>query len=1003
MYSFIFPIFLSITVSWADPLHEQDTLLWMQQSVASVNGFFQQPWACGGSDPGLQDMRQFHLNWHCANPDRGPDNFGNRFFGFHKQFLQGYNSYLASVGSPRVQVWEPGPEKPIPPGYQGRPRGTACTDCQAIPPEWLAPPDGMLNTFRSASALGWALIRWHNDNHGFVASASAEAGASGRCSGGRPDMGCAAWSPNDPIFYSYHHVFDEIQDNWRTLQPTDVAIVLDRSGSMALPGSTGSTSTRLDAAKSAAAMFADLVDETGGHKIGMVSFSTQASSSPDMPLTDPAAAPGVLAAALARLTADGMTSIGDGLIKGQALVASGAEERKAILLMTDGEENRAPMIRDAYGPLGDATHVCSIGLGTSLTLNGPKMSQLAERQGGIYISTPDDLELKKFFVFCFANIFDSFVGEDPLDVLEANELVSAPTVHRAVGDEKVTFILGWDNETSPLRLAITTPSGSVLDLNAPDVTSKVGPSWHIVRIKTPYFGETDGDWTARVVRPVTSFVNGFTPRSFVNASDGLELFRAELSVLCGGPNDCRHILYYEDQPLNLLDSFDTQSSVYADGLAQMTGRGILGNVTMATNATEFDSLLRDVKQYDLLVYSSQFAKSAQTYDARLAEILCARLIKSIVSDTRGTTIPGATDILKCAGAGPGQSSKEYTHIYSANSSFVSWPAEIQQPPDVPFPPHPLFPADSRRSSVQATYNNDTRHPAVIAVGASLASRQRYFVTVLTRGRAKVKPWLYRNNTYTLEDLHPTFRLPITHRPPCGFSSVNATVTITRPLASTSNLTLNANAPTSTTLAGDTLGPRAAAAQVLGPDRATPPTTTITLPLWDDGTHGDTVAGDHFYETAVPPDLVRFDGEYHLHARFRLCTTNCGRGAGTGNETCGAQETCILREAHQTIFVTAGLAPSGTKVSVQNLGVGNGGRARASVKVTPGDARGTLLGPGFAEQLVVTRVGDVVVEAMREFDGRGTYEILVSYVRVEGARMVVAMFGRPGGNVTVALP
>jgi len=890
-------------------------------------------------------------------------------------------------------VWEPSPGKVIPPSYQGRPRDTPCRLCQAIPREWLAPPDGTLNTFRSANALGSALIGWHNDNHVFVTRASADAGSTGRCSGGRPDMGCPAWSPNDPIFYPYHHVFDEIQDNWRTLQPTDVAIVLDRSGSMALPGTSGST--RLEAAKSAAALFAELVEETGGHKIGMVSFATQASGSPDMPLTDPAAAPGVLAAALARLTADGMTSIGDGLIKGQVLVASGTEERKAILLMTDGEENTAPMIRDAYGPLGDTTHVCSIGLGTSMTLNGPKMSQLAERQGGIYISTPNDLELKKFFVFCFANIFDSFVGEDPLDVLEANEVVSAPTVHRAVGDEKITFILGWDNETSPLRLAITTPLGSVLDLSAPGVTSKVGPSWHIVRVKTPYFGETDGAWTARAVRPVTSFVNGFTSRSFVNASSGLELFRAQLSALCGGsPKNCRHILYYEDQPPNPLDSFNTRSSIYADGLAQMTGRGILGNVTMTTNATEFDSLLREFERYDLLVYSSQFTKSAQPYDARLAEILCARLLKSIVSDNRGTTVPGAIDILKCAGAGPGPSSREYTHLYPATSSFLSRPAEIQQPPDVPFPPHPLFPGDSRRSSVQATYNNDSRYPAVIAVGAALASRQDYFITILTRGPAKVKPWLYRNNTYTLEDLHPTFRLPITHRPPCGFSSVNATVTITRPLASTSNLTLNANAPASITLAGDALGPRAAAAQALGPDRAAPPTAVVELPLWDDGTHGDTVAGDHFYETAVPPEMIRFDGEYHLHARFRLCTSNCGSG------TCDAKETCVLREAHQTVFVTASMVPSGTKVSVQDLGGGGGGRVRASVRVTPGDAGGTLLGPGFADELVVTQVGDVVVEKVGEFDGRGTYEILVNYVR--GAKVVVAQFGRPGNGVTVAL-
>lgn len=213
------------------------------------------------------------------------------------------------------------------------------------------------------------------------------------------------------------------------------------------------------------------------------------------------------------------------------------------------------------------------------------------------------------------------------------------------------------------------------------------------------------------------------------------------------------------------------------------------------------------------------------------------------------------------------------------------------------------------------------------------------------------------------------------------------------------MTLGANAPASTTLAGDALGPRAAAALRLGADRAAPPTADVVLPLWDDGTHGDTVAGDHFYETAVPPDLLQFDGEYHLHARFRLCTSNCSSGRGNG--TCGAQETCVVREAHQTVFVTAGMVPSGTRVSVQNLGHVGGVRVRASVRVTPGDAGGTLLGPGFADQLVVTRVGDVAVETVREFDSRGTYEILVNYVR--GARVIVAQFGRPKNNVTITLP
>ena len=104
-----------------------------------------------------------------------------------------------------------------------------------------------------------------------------------------------------------------------------------------------------------------------------------------------------------------------------------------MLLLTDGMENTAPLIATVQAWLGD-THVCSVGLGTPGRLDGPKLRNLSEHQGGIYISTPNSLELKKFFVFCFADIFDTFVGEDPIETLPAASLASAPTIHTAYED-----------------------------------------------------------------------------------------------------------------------------------------------------------------------------------------------------------------------------------------------------------------------------------------------------------------------------------------------------------------------------------------------------------------------------------------------------------------------------------------------------------------------------------------------------------------------------------------
>jgi len=242
---------------------------------------------------------------------------------------------------------------------------------------------------------------------------------------------------------------------------------------MSLP--TSGSGSRLDAAKSVASLFTDLLEDGSNYRLGLVSFSTTASSPSDMPLTDVFGAPAALSAALASLIPAGLMSIGDGLQKAQTLIASGSEPRKVILLLTDGQENTPPTILDVEPLLGD-THVCSIGFGTPGSLDGPKLQDLSEHQGGIYISTTNPLELKKYFVFCFANLFNNFVGEDPIDILPARQFVSAPTVHRSFLNEKIMFVLGWTNPSPPrtLQLVITTPSGTVLNFNASGVNRKFG-------------------------------------------------------------------------------------------------------------------------------------------------------------------------------------------------------------------------------------------------------------------------------------------------------------------------------------------------------------------------------------------------------------------------------------------------------------------------------------------------------------------------------------------------
>ncbi len=221
-------------------------------------------------------------------------------------------------------------------------------------------------------------------------------------------------------------------------------------------------------------------------------------------------------------------------------------------------------------------------------------------------------------MFCFASIFDTFVGEDPFQALPAHDLSSAPLVHHALLDEKITFVLSWNN-TNPaanLQLAITTPSGSTLHLDSPGVQSKFGPSWHVVKVtKLPVYGERDGDWTARAVRPFDTYVNGFTSRSFANASQGVKLVQNEIATLC--PQGCNRTLYYEDFCESAV-TFETMTSIYASAVFGQTN---LGTITRPANATAFAEAL-DRGNFDLLIYSSQYNNSVQPYDGILTNLLC---------------------------------------------------------------------------------------------------------------------------------------------------------------------------------------------------------------------------------------------------------------------------------------------------------------------------------------------------------------------------------------------
>ncbi len=285
----------------------------------------------------------------------------------------------------------------------------------------------------------------------------------------------------------------------------DVVLVFDRSGSMSLDDGTGRK--KIDVARDAASLFVQLA-RSGGNRLGLVSFSTAASSPADFgiapvtaanktKLVGPAPYSGGKVGALAP---GGATSIGDGLDHARQQFPGPGANPRAILLMTDGLENTPPMINTVQASLlGIDVH--AIGFGTESSLNGALLTSLAATHNGQYVRAGNGLALEKFFSHAFGNIFEAGTLMDPEFDLPADQRSGKPLDFLVCGEELITVVVGWDHPDATLIAEVTTPGGATILGGSPGVQGASGRTWTFLRIPLPHGAERDGTWSANVFRP----------------------------------------------------------------------------------------------------------------------------------------------------------------------------------------------------------------------------------------------------------------------------------------------------------------------------------------------------------------------------------------------------------------------------------------------------------------------------------------------------------------------
>ena len=213
---------------------------------------------------------------------------------------------------------------------------------------------------------------------------------------GRRDAGSIDGSV--PLFFAGifdRNSFQPIQDATATSTVRDIALVLDRSGSMNTV--IGDGETRRTALIAAVNIFLDEVEASSPNsQISLTTYST--TSTRDIALTENI---DQVRTAVNALPAAGFTAIGDGLTDGSNSLVEDPKARefaaKTIIVMTDGNHNTGPspdVTVDTAITRGQTVHTITFSPGANQAL----MKNVAEAtEGGIHIHADDAADLNEAF------------------------------------------------------------------------------------------------------------------------------------------------------------------------------------------------------------------------------------------------------------------------------------------------------------------------------------------------------------------------------------------------------------------------------------------------------------------------------------------------------------------------------------------------------------------------------------------------------------------------------
>lgn len=267
-------------------------------------------------------------------------------------------------------------------------------------------------------------------------------------------------------------------------EPTQLALVLDCSTSMNADRGDGLSKLLglIDAAKAIVALGRE------EDALGMARFSSDVIA-PSFPVTPFGTDRTPMNLYLDGLSTVASTSIGDGLIEGNALLAadvSGTYTHGALIVVTDGKENAPEYVDSVAATL--TANTFAIGIGMPDDVDVSMLQVLTGNLGGYLLLTGDPVAggnyftLEKYLLQVLAGALHDEVVVDPEGVVVpgAVERVVFPVTEADLGFDAVVF----SREPERLALALQAPNGELLPASA---VLALQPGSFVSRPQVSYF------------------------------------------------------------------------------------------------------------------------------------------------------------------------------------------------------------------------------------------------------------------------------------------------------------------------------------------------------------------------------------------------------------------------------------------------------------------------------------------------------------------------------------